>query len=40
MPVSNLGLDALTDDQLVELARELAQELCRRNPGVLDAASA
>ena len=35
----DLGLDALTDDQLVELARELTAELCCRHPGALEAAN-
>ncbi len=34
---NNLGLDALTDDQLVELVREIGIEMTRRNPSVLDA---
>jgi hypothetical protein len=36
----NLGLNTLTDDQLVEFARALAGELARRNPAVVDAAKA
>lgn len=35
----NIGLDALTDDQLVELARAMSTEMIRRNPAVLDAAT-
>lgn len=36
----NLGLDTLTDDQLVELARAIATEMVTRNPAVADAAQA
>lgn len=35
-----LGLSALTDDQLVEMARHLGAEINRRNPAVGDAATA
>lgn len=34
----DLGLNTLTDDQLVELARAIATELVSRNPAVADAA--
>lgn len=36
----SLGLDTLTDDQIVEFARELGAEINRRHPGVADAATA
>lgn len=36
----DLGLDTLSDDQLVELARAIAKEVSRRNPAVGDAATA
>lgn len=35
--MSTLGLEALTDDQIVEMVREIAAEMARRNPAVLDA---
>lgn len=38
--MTDLGLSALTDDQLVELAQALAAELSDRNPSVYDAAKA
>lgn len=38
--MTDIGLDALTDDQLVELARALAGELAKRQPAVVDAAKA
>lgn len=38
--MTDLGLNTLTDDQLVELAQALAGELARRNPHVVDAAKA
>lgn len=34
----DLGLNALTDDQIVELARSIAAEVATRNPAVADAA--
>ena len=37
--MDDLGFEALTDDQLVELARALAAEMVRRSPDVIDAAS-
>lgn len=40
MTTNNLGLDALTDDQIVEMARALAAEMAARNPDVVDAAKA
>lgn len=36
--MQNLGLNSLSDDQLVELARAIAGELTKRNPAVGDAA--
>lgn len=39
MSDQDLGLRALTDDQLVELARAVGQEIAVRNPAVQDAAS-
>lgn len=36
----DLGLDTLTDDQIVELARAIAAELSRRSPATVDAAKA
>lgn len=36
----DLGLNNLTDDQLVELARSIASEVAKRNPAVADAAQA
>jgi len=35
---SDLGLDTLTDDQIIELARALATEMASRDPSVTDAA--
>ena len=37
---SDLGFDALTDDQLVEMARAIAVEVATRSPAVHDAARA
>jgi hypothetical protein len=36
----DLGLNTLTDDQIVELARQIAAELSRRSPATVDAAKA
>lgn len=36
--MTDLGLDTLTDDQLVELARAIAMQIAKRNPAVADAA--
>lgn len=36
----DLGLNTLSDDQLVELARSIATEIARRDPAVADAAQA
>jgi len=38
--MTNLGLDTLTDDQIVELARAIAAEMANRSPDVVDAAKA
>ncbi|MFB2530994.1 hypothetical protein ACEYYA_02385 [Paracoccus sp. p3-h83] len=38
--MTNLGLDALTDDQLVDLAQAIALEMANRSPAVVDAAKA
>lgn len=38
--MTNLGLNALTDDQMVELAREIAAEFANRSPATVDAAKA
>ena len=36
----NLGIDTLSDDQIIELARAISGELAKRQPAVLDAAQA
>lgn len=38
--MDDLGLNTLTDDQLVELARGIAAEMANRNPAVVDATKA